>query len=372
VRIVNATPLAKYRPGFQTGEMERYFLPRALLPDGWARDVLLTVADGTVTALHSGAAAGNAVRLSGVALPGMPNLHSHAFQRGMAGLAQRGGDFWSWREVMYRFQAALAPDDIEAIAAIAYMEMLEAGFTAVAEFHYVHHAPDGTAYANPAELSARIAAAAETSGIGLTMLPVFYAHGSFNAMPPTPGQRRFVNDIDSYARLLDGTARAIAALPDAQLGIAPHSLRAATIPELGQLVQLAAGRVLHIHIAEQTLEVDDCLAATGQRPVEHLLANIAVDHRWCLVHATARSPGCARSPRPIWAMVCFPPLPGVRRVGGSGLARIPTPPYPRRRSCGCWSTASGCSIAHGICWHRQAFLLGAICGIKPWAVVRRR
>jgi formimidoylglutamate deiminase len=286
VRIVNATPLAKYRPGFQTGEMERYFLPRALLPDGWARDVLLTVADGTVTALHSGAAAGNAVRLSGVALPGMPNLHSHAFQRGMAGLAQRGGDFWSWREVMYRFQAALAPDDIEAIAAIAYMEMLEAGFTAVAEFHYVHHAPDGTAYANPAELSARIAAAAETSGIGLTMLPVFYAHGSFNAMPPTPGQRRFVNDIDSYARLLDGTARAIAALPDAQLGIAPHSLRAATIPELGQLVQLAAGRVLHIHIAEQTLEVDDCLAATGQRPVEHLLANIAVDHRWCLVHAT--------------------------------------------------------------------------------------
>lgn len=258
----------------------------ALLPDGWARDVCLTVTDGTITALQIDAAAGDAVRLSGVALPGMPNLHSHAFQRGMAGLAQRGGDFWSWREVMYRFQAALTPDDVEAIAALAYMEMLEAGFTAVAEFHYVHHAPDGAGYDNPAELSARIATAAETSGIGLTLLPVFYAHGGFNAAPPAPGQRRFVNDLDGYARLLDGAARAIAKLPDARLGLAPHSLRAATAPELARLVQLAAGRVLHIHIAEQTLEVDDCLAATGQRPVEHLLANVPVDDRWCPVHAT--------------------------------------------------------------------------------------
>ena len=266
--------------------MQRYFLPIALLPDGWARDLRLTVADGTITALQSGATAGDAIRLPGVALPGMPNLHSHAFQRGMAGLAQRGGDFWSWREVMYRFQAVLTPDDVEAIAALAYMEMLEAGFTAVAEFHYVHHAPDGTAYDEPAELSGRIAAAAEATGIGLTLLPVFYAHGGFDAAPPTPGQRRFVNDLDRYTRLLDGAARAIATLPDARLGLAPHSLRAATIPELARLLQLAAGRVLHTHIAEQTLEVDDCLAATGQRPVEHLLANLPVGDRWCLVHAT--------------------------------------------------------------------------------------
>ncbi len=261
-------------------------MPMAWLADGWAHDVLLTVADGTITALESDAAAGDAMRLPGVALPGMPNLHSHAFQRGMAGLAQRGGDFWSWREVMYRFQAALTPDDIEAIAALAYMEMLEAGFTSVAEFHYVHHGPDGTRYDDPAELSARIAAAAEASCIGLTLLPVFYAHGGFSAAPPAPGQRRFVNDLDSYARLLEGAARALAMVPDARLGLAPHSLRAATVPELLRLVELSAGRVLHIHIAEQTLEVDDCLVATGQRPVELLLSHVPVNDRWCLVHAT--------------------------------------------------------------------------------------
>jgi formiminoglutamate deiminase len=216
----------------------------------------------------------------------MPNLHSHAFQRGMAGLAQRGGDFWSWREVMYRFLAVLTPDDIEAIAALAYMEMLEAGFTAVAEFHYLHHAPDGTAYANPAELSARIAGAAAQTGIGLTLLPVFYAHGGFNAAPPAPAQRRFVTDLDRYAALLEGARRAIAALPDARLGLAPHSLRAATAPELAALVTLAAGRVLHIHVAEQLREVEDCVAATGARPVEHLLASAPIDRSWCLVHAT--------------------------------------------------------------------------------------
>lgn len=266
--------------------MTTFFVPAALLPDGWARDVRISVADGMITEVQAGASADDTVRFSGVALPGMPNLHSHAFQRGMAGLAQRGGDFWSWREVMYRFQAALGPDDVEAIAALAYMEMLEAGFTAVAEFHYVHHMPDGRPYADPAELSERIATAADMTGIGLTLLPVFYAHGGFNAAPPSPGQRRFVSDLDSYARLLDDAARAIAALPDARLGVAPHSLRAATIPELTHLMQLAAGRVLHTHIAEQTLEVDDCVAATGQRPVEHLLSNLPVDDRWCLVHAT--------------------------------------------------------------------------------------
>jgi formiminoglutamate deiminase len=216
----------------------------------------------------------------------MPNLHSHAFQRGMAGLAQRGGDFWSWRDVMYRFLAILTPDDIETIAALAYMEMLEAGFTAVAEFHYLHHAPDGTEYANPAETSARIAAAAEQTGIGLTLLPVFYAHGGFNAAPPTPGQRRFITDLDRYATLLEHAQRAIAPLADARLGLAPHSLRAATPQELTALTTLAAGRVLHIHVAEQTREVEDCLSATGATPVQHLLASAPVDQSWCLIHAT--------------------------------------------------------------------------------------
>jgi formimidoylglutamate deiminase len=266
--------------------MSIFFLPTALLPTGWAHDVRITVADGTITAVDAAAAPDHATRLPGIAVPGMPNLHSHAFQRGMAGLAQRGGDFWSWREVMYRFVAVLTPDDIETVAALAYMEMLEAGFTAVAEFHYLHHAPDGAPYANPAELSARIAAAAEHTGIGLTLLPVFYAHGGFNAAPPMSGQRRFITDLDRYAALLEGAQRAIAALPDGRLGLAPHSLRAATADELAALVTLAAGRVLHIHVAEQRGEVNDCLTATGQRPVEHLLATTAIDRRWCLIHAT--------------------------------------------------------------------------------------
>jgi formiminoglutamate deiminase len=266
--------------------MPTFFLPTALLPTGWARNVRLTVADGTITAVAPDAAADNATRLPGIALPGMPNLHSHAFQRGMAGLAQRGGDFWSWRKVMYRFLAVLTPDDIETITALAYMEMLEAGCTAVAEFHYLHHAPDGTEYANPAETSARIAAAAEQTGIGLTLLPVFYAHGGFNAAPPAPGQRRFVTDLDRYAALLEAAQCAIATLPDARLGLAPHSLRAATAPELAALVTLAAGRVLHIHVAEQLREVEDCLAATGARPVQHLLASAPIDDRWCVIHAT--------------------------------------------------------------------------------------
>lgn len=266
--------------------METYYFPCALLPDGWAHNVRLTVAHGTITALQRDAIPGDARRLSGAALPGMPNLHSHAFQRGMAGVAQRGGDFWSWREVMYRFQATLSPEDTEAIAALAYMEMLEAGFTAVAEFHYLHHAPDGKSYANPAELSARVASAAEQTGIGLTLLPVLYAHGGFGAAAPTAGQCRFVCDLDQYARLLEAAQLSLATLPDARLGLAPHSLRAVSPGELRQIAVLAAGRVVHIHVAEQIREVEECLAATGLRPVDHLLAHAPVDKRWCVVHAT--------------------------------------------------------------------------------------
>ena len=230
--------------------MPTHFLTTALLPTGWAANVRVTTDAGTITAVTPNATpAPTDTALPGIALPGLPNLHSHAFQRGMAGLAQRGGDFWSWREVMYRFLAILTPDDIEAITALAYMEMLEAGFTAVAEFHYLHHAPDGGEYANPAETAARIAAAADQTGIGLTLLPVFYAHGGFNAARPTPGQRRFITDLDRYAALLDASQHAIAKLPDARLGLAPHSLRAATATEIAALVTLAAGRVLHIHVA---------------------------------------------------------------------------------------------------------------------------
>src|SRR5205814_43922 len=172
------------------------------------------------------------------------------FQRGMAGLAEVRGpaddDFWTWREVMYRFLDRLTPDHVEAIAAQACVEMLQQGFTRVGEFHYLHHAPDGRPYDNPAELAMRIAAAAEATGIGLTLLPVFYAHGDFGGAPPKPGQRRFLNDLNSFATLLEASRRAISALPDANQGIAPHSLRAVTPEELRALVDLAPAGPVHI------------------------------------------------------------------------------------------------------------------------------
>jgi formiminoglutamate deiminase len=212
----------------------------------------------------------------------------------MAGLTEArgpiGDSFWSWREVVYRFVDRLGPDDVEAIAALAYLEMLEAGFTRVGEFHYLHHDPQGGSYADPAEMAARIAMAADQTGIGLTLLPVFYAHANFGGVAPSEGQRRFILDVDSYARLIAASRRAVASLPDAIVGVAPHSLRAVTGEELSAITPLAEGGPIHIHIAEQTREVDDCLAATGQRPVAWLLDHQPVDRRWCLVHATHMSP----------------------------------------------------------------------------------
>lgn len=218
-------------------------------------------------------------------LAGMPNLHSHAFQRGIAGLTEKrgqtGDSFWTWRTLMYRFVELLTPDDLEAIAAQAYMEMLEAGFTHVGEFHYLHRDHDGRPYADPAEMSTRIIAAASDVGIGLTLLPVFYAHGGFGGAPVGAAQKRFTHTVDTYAKLLS-------ILPG-HVGIAPHSLRAVTPDQLAAIIPLGKGPI-HIHIAEQTKEVDDCLAWSGQRPVEWLLNHAAVDARWCLVHATHMTP----------------------------------------------------------------------------------
>lgn len=262
---------------------------RALLPHGWERDVRLTVVDGCIVEVHTGVAAQAGDQRVPVLVPGVPNLHSHAFQRGMAGLTEIGGgdgdSFWSWRELMYRFLAKLVPDAVEAIAAQAYMEMLESGFTRVGEFHYLHHDADGRPYADRAEMSARIAAAAAQTGIGLTLLPVFYAHADFGGAAPNPAQRRLIHDVDGFAQLLDGARTALRPLPDAVLGIAPHSLRAVTGEELSALLPLNDGPV-HIHIAEQLREVDACMSWSGLRPVRWLYENAAVDARWCLVHAT--------------------------------------------------------------------------------------
>ena len=262
----------------------------ALLPDGWKADVRIVVRDGLVERIDENVPAAVDDERHALIVPGLPNLHSHAFQRGMAGYAERRGpssdSFWTWREVMYRFVDRLGPDEVEAIAALAYMEMLETGSTRVGEFHYLHHDRDGSTFADPAEMAGALVRAASQTGIALTLLPVFYAHSGFGGAAPGHGQRRFIHDIASFGRLLDASRAALAALPDAVLGIAPHSLRAVTPDELRALLPLMPDGPIHIHIAEQVREVEDCLARSGARPVQWLLDNAPVDRRWCLVHAT--------------------------------------------------------------------------------------
>jgi len=223
-------------------------------------------------------------------VPGLPNVHCHAFQKAMAGLAERRGpahdSFWTWREVMYQFLETLTPDDVEAIAAQAFVEMLESGFTRCAEFHYLHHGPDGHPYDDVGEMAERIVAAAETSGIGLTLLPVLYTFGGFGQAPPAHAQRRFINDLDRFTRLHEASARAVLRLDGGIVGVAPHSLRAVSPADLVQVAGLAGHAPVHLHIAEQQREVEQCLAWSGRRPVTWLLDEMPVDPRWCLVHAT--------------------------------------------------------------------------------------
>ncbi len=270
--------------------MSSLFAEVAFLPSGWAADVRIGMEAGIITRIECGVLRQATDERVGVALPGVPNLHSHAFQRGMAGLSERrtraDDDFWSWREVMYHFLDRMDPDDVETIAALAYVEMLEGGFTRVGEFHYLHHAPNGLPYADPAEMSVRIAAAAAATGIRLTLLPCFYAHGGFGGQTPVRGQIRFLHDPDRFGALLDRSADIIASLPEATLGVAPHSLRAVTPDELKAVLGMAARRPVHIHAAEQVREVEDCVAWSGLRPVEWLLENTDVDASWCVVHAT--------------------------------------------------------------------------------------
>ncbi|MFO0996661.1 MAG: formimidoylglutamate deiminase [Alphaproteobacteria bacterium] len=266
----------------------------ALLAEGWAEGVRMDVSAGRIARIEPGTRPEPGDERHGHAVPGLPNLHSHAFQRAMAGLAERRGpgadSFWTWRQAMYGFVDRLEPDDVEAIAGQAFMEMLETGFTRVAEFHYLHHDPAGRAYRDIAEMATRIAAAAAATGIGLTLLPVFYAHGGFGGQATADAQRRFVTDVERFARLQDGCEKAIRSLDGAVLGVAPHSLRAVTPEELRQVAALGSDGPVHIHVAEQMKEVEDCLAWSGARPVEWLLEHAAVDSRWCLVHATHVTP----------------------------------------------------------------------------------
>ena len=275
------------------------FSSDALLPTGWARDVLLQWnAQGGLEAVTPGAACPPGIpRAGGPLVPGMPNLHSHAFQRAFAGLTEYRGaahdSFWSWRTLMYRFANALTPQQLEAIATGLYVEMLEAGYTSVCEFHYIHHGIDGQPYADDATLSQALLRAAARAGIGLTLLPVLYQTAGFGGLPPNEGQRRFIRSTDNMLALLERLAPLCAA-QDARLGLAPHSLRAVPPDSLREAIAglhaLDAQAPVHIHIAEQTGEVEACLAWSGQRPVQWLLDHAPVDARWCLVHATHMTP----------------------------------------------------------------------------------
>ncbi len=272
--------------------MPVFFAERALLADGWARHVRLNVdADGVLQHIQTDATDEDAERLNGPLLPGMPNLHSHAFQRLMAGLAEVAGNpndsFWTWRDLMYRLVATLSPEQIQIIARQLYIEMLKAGYTSVAEFHYVHHDLNGQPYANPAELGLRISQAASESGMGLTLLPVLYSHAGFSGQPPSEGQRRFIHSSDSYLDLHQRLHAALSSQPNQRLGLCFHSLRAVTPEQIDHVLGASStDSPVHIHIAEQQKEVDDCLAWSGKRPLQWLFDHAPVDARWCLVHAT--------------------------------------------------------------------------------------
>ena len=270
--------------------MSSLFAETALLPGGWANKVRIEVGRGRITGLAVGIAAKSSDERCAILIPAMPNLHSHAFQRGMAGLAETRGpgadSFWSWREVMYRFALSMTPEHVEAVAAQLYAEMLEAGFSRVGEFHYLHHDVDGRPYADIGEMAARIAAAASDTGIGLTLLPVFYAHSGFGGQKPTEGQRRFINDLNSFSKLLESSRKAVESIPEAVVGVAPHSLRAVMPKELAAVTAMVRDGPIHIHAAEQMREVEDCIEWSGARPIEWLLRHADVNDRWCLIHAT--------------------------------------------------------------------------------------
>lgn len=264
---------------------------QALTPKGWQKDVAISVDEhGRIASVQANQPRSGEV--VDILLPSPANVHSHAFQRAMAGLTERRGpdardSFWTWRRLMFRFLDQLTPGHIQAISAYVQMEMLEAGYATNGEFHYLHHQPSGVVYDNLAEMSERIAEAASETGIGLTLLPVHYQYGGCDRRDLGPGQRRFGNDTDRFRRLHEAARSALKHLPpDARIGAAPHSLRAVSREGLASTVSLVEDGPVHMHLAEQVAEVDEVEAAWGQRPVEWLLDHVDIDDRWCLIHCT--------------------------------------------------------------------------------------
>ncbi len=279
--------------------MTHYFAPSALLPTGWKENVRLKVSpDGLIETVESDASPqpNDIILQNRVMLPAPANLHSHGFQRALAGLtefrsSESQDSFWSWRKLMYAFLEHITPEQFQTINEYAQMEMLQAGYASVGEFHYVHNQKGGTPYSNPAELANRISDAAQKSGIGLTLLPVFYAQGGVDGRDLAGGQLRFKNSIDSYNTLWSNAQSYMETLnSDHRLGVAPHSLRAASRDHLHQLDAIYTHCPVHIHIAEQIAEIEEIKQAYGMRPVSWLLDQINIDPRWCLVHATHLDP----------------------------------------------------------------------------------
>ncbi len=317
-------------------QMDTVWAKQALIGETWQSDVTLTLDHGKIASIAPDTPAmGTKV---GLLIPAPANGHSHAFQRAMAGLSEARGpsgqdSFWTWRQLMFRFLDQLTPEHVQAITTYVQMEMLEAGFGASVEFHYLHHQPGGTPYDDLSEMSQRIVAAAETSGIGLTLLPVMYQYGGCDGRDLAAGQVRFGNDLDRYARLLDGARRAVSALPsDCVTGTAPHSLRAVASEDVPRIVELARGGPIHMHLAEQQAEVAEVKAAYGARPVEWALDNLPIDERWSLIHLTQMTAGETRAMARTGASAGLCPLTeaslgdgifdGVRWFGNGGAMAI--------------------------------------------------
>jgi formimidoylglutamate deiminase len=271
-----------------------YRFPSLLQQSGWMSPAFVGVDEkGIITYLSQTAPEGVAIEgVDGFALPGFQNAHSHAFQYGMAGLAENHAigtddDFWTWREAMYQTALSVDPDQAEAIAAMCYAEMVRQGYTHVAEFHYLHHDKDGTPYSNLAEMGARMVAAAKTAGIRITLVPVFYQKGGFG-LDPQPRQRRFISKtVDDYFKLFEASKDVIKNYQHASMGFSVHSLRAVDLNDIKATFQQGPKDLpFHLHVSEQKKEVADCLAHCNKRPMQWLLENLPVDERFHLVHST--------------------------------------------------------------------------------------
>lgn len=330
----------------------RFFAPQAWVGGAWARDVLLvTDAQGCwadVLPHAPPARRAGASLLRGPVLPGLVNGHSHAFQRAIAGLTERGGgaedDFWRWRERMYGAALRITPEQLEAIAAFLYAELLAAGYTQVCEFHYLHNAPDGRPYAEPAEMSLALVRAARRTGIGLTLLPTLYMHSGFGAAGLRDEQRRFASTPDTVLGIAEAVTREAHGDPRLRAGVALHSLRAVDTQALREVAAQAKGRVpLHIHIAEQQQEVDDCLAQHGRRPIEWLLAQAPLDATWNLVHATQATPAELQAVQRTGAAIVI--CPSTEANLGDGVFDLAT----WLGAGGRWSIGTDSHIGRGWC-----------------------